>query len=66
MNMIGKQIKLYDIYNLPHGTQVTIAINKNAFMPAVSFGDKFGLRSGKFKTTKDIEDNGWETFLGWS
>lgn len=64
--MIGKQIKLYDIYNLPHGTQVTIAINKNAFMPAVSFGDKFGLRSGEFKTAKDIEDNGWETFLGWS
>lgn len=64
--MTGKQIRLYDIYDLPHGTQVTIAINKNAFMQAISFGDKFGLRNGAFYTAKEIEDNGWEVFLGWN
>lgn len=56
---------LYDIENLPFGTQVRIILNKTASMEAISFGDKFGLQSGEFKTAAEIRENEWQVVLGW-
>lgn len=56
---------LYDIENLPFGTQVRIILNKTASMEAISFGDKFGLQSGEFKTAAEISEAGWQVVLGW-
>ena len=56
---------LYDIENLPFGTQVRIILNKTASMEAISFGDKFGLHSGEFKTAAEIKKAGWQVILGW-
>lgn len=58
-------IILNDIKSIPFGTQVRIRLNKTATMEAVSFGDKFGLPSGEFKTAEEIEENGWQIILGW-
>lgn len=58
-------IILNDIKSIPFGTQVRIRLNKIATMEAVSFGSKFGLQNGEFKTAEEIEENGWQIVLGW-
>ena len=58
-------IILNDIKHLPLGTNVTIRLNKTASMRAVSFGNKFGLCSGEFKTADEIKRKEWQVILGW-
>lgn len=65
--MNGKQIILYDFEDLPHGTKVTIILNKTASMRmrAVSFGGKFGTKTGEVITASEISSKKWEVILGW-
>lgn len=62
---MSKNIILDGIENLPFGTNVTIQINETASMRAVSFGNKFGLPSGDFKSSEEIKERNWKVFLGW-
>lgn len=63
--MNGKEIILYDIEDLPHGTQVTIILNNTAQIRAVSFGEKFGTKTGEVITVSEINDRKWKVILGW-
>lgn len=56
---------LNDLKVIPFGTHVTIVLNKTARMEAVVFGNKFGLKSGAFKTAEEITEAGWQVVLGW-
>lgn len=58
-------IILYDIENLPFGTQVRIILNNTDSMEAISFGDKFGLQNGEVKTAAEISEADWQVVLGW-
>ena len=61
--MQKQRIRIYDIENLPFGTNVTLRNINGQEFKGVVFGDKIGFEYGSYIEFSEVEDK--EIYLGW-
>lgn len=61
--MEKQRIRIYDIENLPFGTNIILCCKDGHEFKGVVFGNRIGFENGSYMEMSDIEDR--EIYLGW-
>ena len=61
--MLKKKIRIYDIEDLPFGTNITLQLKDGHEYKAIVFGCRIGFEDGTYMEMSDIEDK--IVYLGW-